>query len=883
MIWLDRLIHRRRLEQDLAEEIRQHLDEREAEFRANGLSAEEAHYAARRAFGNVTRLEEEGRVVWRWNRLEDLYADLRYAVRQLRSTPAFAAAAMLTLAVGIGANAAMFSVVRAVLLRPLPFPAPDALVAVESIDVRGVPHATSLSYPTFFDFRRSGVFSGIASYRDEQFTLQTNDGPRVLKGGVVAWNLFDVLGVPPALGRAFVPDDERPAARVVIIGHGLWVSQFGGEPSIVGRAVTLDGQPHIVVGIAPAGFTFPIGTRVVELWTTLARDASSATVQPMTEQRGARMLRTVARLAAGETVERAQQRLDAVAAALARQYPDANGNIPRTSVMLQLRWLLGDTRAAMAVLWGAVALVLLVACANIANMLLARTADRERELGIRLAIGGSRGRVIRQLVTENLLIGLAGSALGLIVARLVLAALLPAAAAMMPRAGDVSVDAGVVVLAISLALLTAAIVSVPSALRVGRMDFGSTLRPSSRAITDASDRTRGLLVVVQVALGLVLLSGASTLGFGLRHLTHRDLGFRPDRLVTFSVSLPDLRYPTPRQVAFTRELLDTLRAMPGVAAAAGSLPLPLTGERMQLSFNIPDRPTPPQGRPSANMAIVTPGFFEALGARIVAGRTFTEEDDTRHPRVIVVNRAFAARFFPGEPVIGRMIEPGATSDEDPADGSARLRRIVGIVGDVRQSPLGIQPEPVYYLPYLQMPWMAPPMIVRTVGESSSVEAGLRHAITAVDPNIPVYDVRTVEGVLASGVAGPRFQTLLLGGFAGIALLLVATGLYGVLTYAVLRRTREIGVRIALGASRGAIIRLIGRWATTLVLTGVGAGMIGAAAAHAVIRRVILDAGLSPAAPLAAVTLLVIVTAAASACLPAMRAASVEPTRSLRAE
>jgi putative ABC transport system permease protein len=883
MNWLGRLIHRRGLERDLAEEIRQHLAQHEEELRAGGLDPDQARGAALRAFGNVLRVEEEGRAVWRWNRMEDLWVDLRYAARQLRSTPSFAAAAMLTLAVGIGANAAVFSVVRAVLLRPLPFPAADRLASVESLDVRGTPHPTSLSYPTFFEFRRAGVFAGIASYRDEQFTLAGQDGPRVLKGEIVSWNLFDVLGVAPALGRGFVPADEQPAARVVIIGDGVWRSQFGGDPAVVGRVVTLDGQPHVVAGVAPPGFAFPIGTRPVEIWTTLARDASSATAEPITEQRGARMLRILARLAPRDSLERAHERLDAVAAALARQYPDANGNVPRTSVVPHLQWLLGDTRAPMLVLWGAVMVVLLIACANIANMLLARTADRERELAIRLAIGGSRSRVVRQLITENLLIGVAGSALGLVVAHLVLAVLLPVAVDMMPRAREVSIDSSVVLLAMSLAVLTTAVVSLPPAFRVGRIDFSGALRASARGTTDGSDRIRGLLVIVQVALGLVLLSGASTLTAGLRHLTHRDLGFRPVHLVTFNVSLPEVRYPTPRQTAFTGQLLAQLRATPGVTAAAGALPLPLTGQRMQLSFNIPDRPTPPAGRPTANLAIVTSEFFETIGAPVLAGRTFTPDDDARHPRVIVVNQAFAARFFPGERVIGRVIEPGATSDEDPPDGTARLRRIIGVVGNVRQSPLVREPEPVYYLPYLQMPWMVPPLLVRTSGETTSVEATLRHAVAAVDSGVPVYDVRTVEGVLASGVSGPRFQALLFGGFAGIALLLVATGLYGVLTYAVLRRTREIGVRIALGASRRAILRLIGGWAATLVITGIGVGLVGAVAAQALIRRTFLETGVSATGPLAVVTCLVITTAALSACLPAARAASVEPTRSLRAE
>jgi predicted permease len=365
---------------------------------------------------------------------------------------------------------------------------------------------------------------------------------------------------------------------------------------------------------------------------------------------------------------------------------------------------------------------------------------------------------------------------------------------------------------------------------------------------------------------------------------HRDLGLRPEGLVGFAVSSPAANRTAERQLDFTGRLLNELRALPGVVAAAGSMPLPLTGQQMQVSFNIPERPSSPSGRPHADMAIVTTGYFEAVGATLLHGRTFTDDDDARHPRVVVVNRAFAAKFFPGaKQVLGKAIEPGATSDFDPDDGSTKARRIIGIVADVRQSPLGREPEPLYYLPYRQMPWMVPSIVVRVAGGTEHLDAAFRHAVSSVDPHAPLYDLRTFDAVLATGVSGPRFGALVLGGFAGLALLLVATGLYGVLMYAVLRRTREIGVRIALGASRPAIASLIGGWAARLVAIGLVLGIAGAAAAGELIRRTFVDPGISPIVPLAAVTGIVLVTAVAAACLPAVRAASVEPTVSLRAD
>ena len=574
-----------------------------------------------------------------------------------------------------------------------------------------------------------------------------------------------------------------------------------------------------------------------------------------------------------------------MAAALARQYPTRTRTYRAPGVVPELDRVTSGGRAALLVLWFAVGLVLLIACANIANMLLARTADRYRELGIRMAIGGSRGRVVRQLVTENLLIGVAGAAIGVPIARVALAATMPLVGDVLPRGADVAVNGQVIAVAIGLALLTTVLVSVPLALRVGRLDFGGTLHAAPRGATEEHDRLRGSLVIVQVALGLVLLSGAVTLAAGLRHLTGRDLGLRPERLVSFSVSVPAVRYDSSeRQIAFTGRLLDELRSMPGVVAVAGSMPLPLTGRQMQVSFNVPDRPAQPSARPSADMAIVTAGYFEAVGAPVITGRTFTDDDDARHPRVVVVNRAFAAKFFPGDThVVGKAIVPGASSDLDPQDGTGTVRRIVGVVADVRQSALGSEPEPMYYLPYRQIAWMVPSIVVRLSGTPSGLDAQFRRAVAAVDPHVALHELRTFEAVLATGVSAPRFGALVLGGFAGLALLLVATGLYGVLMYAVLRRTREIGIRIALGASRGAIAALIGGWAARLVGIGVVLGIVGASAAGELIRRVFVDPGVSRILPLAAVTGIVLVTAVAAACLPAVRAASVEPTISLRAD
>ncbi len=878
---LRRLWTRRRLEQDLAEEIRQHLDEKTRELMAAGMPREAARLAAQRAFGNVTLLEEQGRDVWRWRVVEDVWADLRSALRQLRRSPSFAATAILTLALGVGANTAVFSAIRAVLLQPLPFADPDRLVSVQSQDVRGGPHPDSLSYPNFFDFRRAHVFERLVSYRDDERTLDVGGVATSVPAQIVSWDLFQLLGVRPVLGRPFLPSEEQPGTRVVILSHEAWTSYFGADPTIVGRTIDVDEQPHTVVGIAPAGFRFPLRARRVALWTTLARDADSDTIQPITEQRGARLLDAIGRLPRGKTRERAQAELDTVAASLARQYPD-NRSLPATYVRPELEQVLGDMRLPLLLLWGAVIVVLLAACANIAGMLLARTADRERELCIRLSIGGSRWRVIRLLLTENLLLAVIASGAGIAVAAVALRALLPLVAEYVPRASAIRLDPGVVLFAVGLAIATTALVSVPPALLIARFAFGESLHGTARTTTDPHDRFRGALVVGQVAVGLVMLSTAALLGGTVAHLVQRDLGFDHERLLGCDISLP-ARYDTGRQVLFVDELLDRLRATPGIAAAAGALPPPLAGNMITVSFQIEGRPVTPGSRPVSDMAIVTPRYFATIGTPVVAGREFTDDDDPQRPRVAIVNEAFAARFFPGQRAIGKRFETGATARHDDGQPRPLWREIVGVVKNVRQEPLGGLPDPIYYLPFKQMTWAPPTLIVRTVGEPLASEHDVRQVVASIDPHVPVHDVNTFQRRLATAVTGPRFVLIVMVGFAAIALLLTATGLYGLLAYAVLRRTREIGVRMALGATRRAIARMVVRRALTLVAAGVVLGAMGAAVVQALLRGVLSDIPVSGPATLMTSAAVVVLTGIAAAFVPASRAAAVDPAHTLRAD
>ncbi len=882
--WISQLLTRGRMARDVADEIDLHLEEKIDELMAAGLTRQAATAAARRAFGNVTLVREESRDVWRSRPLDDISGDVRYALRQLRRAPSFAAAAILTLAIGIGANSAVFSVVNTLVLRPLPFPSPDRLVSVELMSVRGTPHPTSLAYFTFFELRRAAVVERIACYRDSGMTLTGGDVPVHLQAMVVSWDLFDLLGVAPALGRGFLPEEEAPGARVVVLSHEVWQTQFGGDAAIVGNSIAIDGEPNTVVGVAPAGFTYPIERRPVQIWTTLARDASSSPGgQPVTEQRGARMLNAVARLPPGISVDQARAKLDGVMARLAAEYPDSNKNLPATYVRPELHRLAGDARGPILLLWGAVTLVLLIACANIANMLLARTADRRREFGVRVAIGGSRGRVIRQLLTENLVIAFMGGAAAVLVAFGGLSLLFPLIADYMPRASEVRIDGSVLAFTIGLALVTALLVSVPPALWITRTEFGGSTRADSRGSTDSQERVRGSLVVVQVATGLILLCGASVLAAGLLNLTRRDLGFRPDDLVSFRIALPGPRYSTDAQVDFMDQLIERLKTVPGVTDATAGMPLPLIGNEMSVAFNIRERPTGPTERPSSNMALVAPGYFRTIGTPILQGRDFTDDDDGRHPRVLVVNKAFADRFFPGENAIGKQIESGATSTRDPR-GVTMVREIVGVVGNARQSARGRDPEPIYYFPYKQLPWGPPTLIVRSTLPVTMLAPHVRQVVAALDSHAPVHDIRTLSGILSEGMAPPRFLTLLMASFGGIGLMLTATGLYGLLAYAVSRRSREIGVRMALGASRHSIVKMILSRALMLIAIGMGIGGAGAAVVQAVLQRVVFSAeGAPPIAWLLGAAVVVLLTALAAACPPALRAASIDPSTALRAE
>ncbi len=873
---------RRRLDDEFDREIQDHLDMLAQQFMRHGMEPAEACYAARRQFGGVTQMKEELRDRRALPPLDVLAQDVRHAFRHLRKAKWFTASAALTLALGIGAGATVFAVFDTVVLRPLPFADPGRLMAFRPIDRRGTPHPTILSYPNFFDFRaQNRVFERLVSYRDERFTLTDSLPATQVFGEIVSSDLFPLLGVRPQLGRGFLPEEEKPGIDVVVLSDALWKTRFASDPGILGRRVRINGKLFTVVGVAPAGFQFPLDTPPVQLWTTLSQDATRTEFTPLAEQRGARALETIGRLKPGVTPGQAQAQMDQIASALARQYPDDDKNFAKTSVAPELDRLTASSRKPLWILLGAVALVLLIACANVANLLLARSIERAREFVLRTALGASRTALVRQMLAESFLLGLLGSAGGVLLTVLAIKSLLPLAGDKIPvpRFSQVGLDSRVLAFSIVAALLTTVLFSLAPIAQLLRADLTGALKEGAPNIARGHHRLRSTLVVGQVTFGLVLLVGAELLIASFLYMLRRDPGFRPDHLLTFDIGLADARYNAAAQISFSDRLLDRLRAIPGVQAAATGTPLPLAGHEMTIGFDIEERPAPITERPISDMAIVTPGYFNAMGIPLINGRDFSDRDDANAPRVVVVNQAFAAQYFPEEDVIGKRIEPGAAN----ANGGPRTRAIVGVVGNAKQVSRTAEPDPIYYFPYKQLPWAIGSIVLRTTVPPREIEPAARAALMSLDRETPMFEVRTGDELSAAAITVPRFLMVLMGSFAAIALLLTVIGLYGVLSYAVARRRREIGVRIALGAGHREVLTLVLKQAMQLVMAGLMLGLAGAAGAQRLLQSI--SFGIRPGDPIF-LTLacgVMLVASLLAAYLPAMRAVSVDPMQALRSE
>jgi predicted permease len=820
--------------------------------------------------------------------MESLNRDIRYAVRNLLNARGFTFIAVITLALGIGANTAMFSVVNAVLLRPLPFRDSQRLMALGEFDNQRGPSQTnfgSLSYPDFADIRdRNHSFEGVAAYAYNESTVTGIGAPVHANVALVSTNIFQLLGVQPSVGRAFLPAEDAAGHHVVILSNRFWREHFDADPGAIGRSLTLNGRSFTIVGIVPQGFQFPISSEARDLWITFSRYAETDDPKdkPIQAQRGNHSMLAIARLKPGVSVAQANADLGAIAHALAGEYPNSNlhnGIVSRP----EIDDMVGDTRTPLLVLLAAVGLVLLIACANVANLLLARSSARIREIAIRAALGATRIRIIRQLVTESLVLSLAGAALGVVVASSALSGVLQLYPANLPRAQEVTIDYRVLLFTAGLAIITGIVFGLLPALQVSKPNLSVAMREGGRTSTAGAkhNRIRSILVMAETAIGVMLLIGAGLLMRSLHRLSNVDLGFNPKNVLTANFDLSETRYNSDQMDRFVQDLLARIRTMPGVVNVAGAIPLPLSEDHFSVSFNVLDHPLPEANQPSAAFYVVVPGFFETMQVPLMRGRTFDARDQRNSPPTMIISRSFAQKYFPNEDPIGRKIEIGA--GDGAARASYKTREVVGIVGDIRNSSLNLSPKPAYYVPLPQLMWGPPLLLIRTAGQPAAITGELRRLVSSMDPDAPLYDVRTMEDYLALDLGRARFQTILLALFAGVALLLTAVGLYGVMAYAVAQRTHEIGVRMALGASRPAVLRMILQRGIVLTVSGIAIGVIGAIALASVIESLLYQ--IPPRDPVTYVVVCITLGSVAllASYIPALRATRVDPMLALRYE
>jgi putative ABC transport system permease protein len=811
-----------------------------------------------------------------------LIQDLRYAVRQLRKSPGFTAVAVITLALGIGANTAVFSVIDAVMLRPLPYDHPERLVEANSINSHN-PVPDNVCYPDFFDWRaQNHSFEHLVSYRDATFTLTGLERPVPLYGEIVSWDLLPALGVRPELGRGFTPGEEKAGTHVALISHALWTSQFGADPAIVGRGVHLSGDLYTVVGVMPPGFRFPVTAPRNSVWTTLALDADPSDPHPITTNRGAHLLNVIGRLKPGVTSAQADQELQSIAANLAKQYPNTNTRGDSAKVRTEITALIGDVRRELLIVLGAVAMVLLIACGNIANLLLARMRERQRELAVRSALGAGRKRIVRQLLAESLVLSALGGLAGCCLAFVCTPAMLSLIGDSVPRAADAGVDLRVLSFAIMVSFAAGLIFGVIPAITASRTDLVSTLKEGGRSDITGRDWLRSPLIVGQVATGVVLTAAAGLLITSFVNLLHTGEGFNPDHLTTLFFETPDAGYQKgDARPQFYRDYFEKLRALPGVESAGGAMVLPMTDDGIVIAFDDPEHPRPLGQWANADLNPVTPGYFRAMQIPVIQGRDFSERDDAKSPPVMLVNQAFAQKFFPGEEVLGKKLKPGAGGGEP---GGPPWREIVGVVGNVRLAATQRELRPAMYLTAAQVPtWCCLHSVVRTSLDPAGLQASVQRIVSGMDKDIPVTQVRTMHELMFSELSQPRFATILLSTFAGLALVLTVVGLYGVMTYSVTRRTREIGVRMALGAERGAVLTMVLRDAAILLGAGIVLGIAAALASASVLQDMLYGTGSRNPLVLALVCTAVALAGVIAAFVPARRAAKVDPMVALRYE
>ncbi|HXM44021.1 MAG TPA: ABC transporter permease [Bryobacteraceae bacterium] len=875
------LARRQRVEEDLNKELRFHLDQQLAENLAAGMPPDEARRAALRRLGGVTQIQEECRDMRRADHIETSWRDLRYALRSLHKSPGFTAVILLTLALSIGANSAIFSVIDGVLLRPLPYPNADRIVRV---------FFHSATYPRFplnpFDFRdfraRNRSFESLAGFTRGDLQLSGSGQPERFTGFQVTAGFFQVLGLHPARGREFTANNEIPGnQQQVVLSDRLWRYRFASDPNIVGRKITLDSQPFTVVGVMPPGTEHPGNEyngvahgKTVDIWWPFAFRGDPA-------HRGSHYLEAIGRLKKGVTSRQAQAEMNTLIAQLAREHPGAlDGWQPLVIPLYQE--IVGPSRRLLLVLLGAVGLVLLIACANAANLLLARASARQREMAVRTALGAGRARLVRQMLTESLLIALLGGVCAVAIAVAGVRALVALLPAGFPRADTIHVNAAVFGFTLLVALATGVLFGLAPALQAARSDVQNTLRAGGRGAGSNRGhlRLRSALVVGEVSLACLLLIGAGLMLRSFVNLLRADPGFRAEHLLTASLTLPDAAYKPLDAVRFYGRLTANLDSVAGIRAAGVGSDLPWTGSDDNISgWNIEGRKPAANEEFHARYHLASPGYFRAMGIPLIEGRFFTEGDDMKVPLKLIVNRSMARCYWPQGDALGKRI----TFEDHPKE--TDWMTIVGIVGDVKDKPDSPAAEMALWWPVAQSPvgLGAMAVVVRGRSDPALLANDLRQAVRQLDPTLAVANIRPMDDIADANVSTPRFALFLVALFAGLALALAAIGIYGVISYAVSQRTREFGLRMALGAQAGDVRRLVLRQGVKLALLGVALGLVGALALGRVLWSLLYQVRPADPVTFTAVAALAIAVAALACYLPARRATAVDPANALRAE
>jgi putative ABC transport system permease protein len=884
---LKALIWRRRLDRDLDDELAFHLAMREADLVRGGTGPDGARDEARRRFGNVSRFKEQSRDIWTFPSVESLVQDIRFALRTLRKSPAFTCVAVLALAIGIGGNTAIFSLVDAVRARALPYAEPDRLVALWGNVLRARVERRGTSYPDYTDWRQQAKsFDDMAAVDQQSITLAGGDETERINAEFASAHYFSVLGVAAVRGRTFLDDEDvvaRPA-YVAVLSDGLWKRRFGADPQIVGKPITLCCalRDYTVVGVMPPGFKGI--TDSAELWVPFATYAPPAVMA----DRGTRGFAPIARLKRGVTLAAARAEMDGIARQLERAYPDTNEKRGIEVSPLDVE-MVGALRPALAMLMIAVAFVLLIACANVANLLIARSEARRREIAVRAALGAGRGRLARQLITESCVLTGIGAIAGLAVAHEAVTLLVAQSPVTFPSFVAPHLDVRVAAFTIAVSLACGILVGIAPGLQARSVDLNSALKEAARGSEGRrSHRIRGALVIGELSMAVVLLVGAGLMIRSVRNLAALDPGFDPDHVLALRVSIPRANAApstpsggpaaAPRPVILGRELIARLRAVPGVTAVALGTDLPLDGSAAAAFYAAEGMPaTTAQNIPRAYVHRVSPEFFSTLRIRFVAGRTFEESELVPAPTAIVVSERVVKRFWPGQDPIGKRVKFGALGSANP------WMTIVGVVGDVKYRGLPDNPtaDPDLYVPFADRNSLIA-LAVRASVPPANLVTPLRALIRSIDPTIPVYATATLDELIGSQTSRSRFTMWLMGVFAAIALALAVVGIYGVMSYLVSQRTQEIGIRMALGATGGDILRLVVGNGARLIAAGVAIGVAAAFALQRLVATLLFGVTAADSASIAAIAILSVV-ALAACYLPAARATRVDPLNALRYE